>query len=169
MMQPRRAEGELPRATAGIGSGRRFAIVSARFNEFITERLVRGAQACLLEHGVRAGDVAVHHVPGAWELPLAAQWLARQGYDGVVAIGCVIRGDTPHFEYVAGAAAEGLARVSLDESVPVAFGVLTVETEEQAMARAGGREGNKGWEAALAVLEMAALGGDLGGHGQDPQ
>ena len=163
------AAAERPRSAGRIGGGRRFAIVSSRFNELITERLVRGAQACLREHGVAAGDVVVHHVPGAWELPLAAQWLARQGFDGVIAIGCVIRGDTPHFEYVAGAAAEGLARVSLDESVPVAFGVLTVETEEQAMARAGGREGNKGWEAALAVLEMAALGGQLGEHGEDAQ
>lgn len=169
MMQPRREGSELPRAAGKIGSGRRFAIISSRFNALITDRLVRGAEACLVEHGVRKGDVVLHHVPGAWELPLAAQLLARQGFHGIIAIGCVIRGDTPHFEYVAGAAAEGLARVSLDESVPVAFGVLTVETEEQAMARAGGREGNKGWEAALAVLEMAELAAGLGHDGQDAQ
>lgn len=151
------------------GAGRRFAIITSRFNELITNRLTVGARACLLEHGVRESDIALCSVPGAWELPLAAQQLARRGFDGIIAIGCVIRGDTPHFEYVAGAAADGLARVSLDEGVPVAFGVLTVDNDEQAMARAGGKEGNKGWEAALAALEMVDLAALLGRHEQDAQ
>lgn len=151
------------------GAGRRFAIVTSRFNDVITDRLTAGALACLLEHDVREQDIAQLSVPGAWELPLAAQLLARQGYDGVIAIGCVIRGDTPHFEYVAGAAAQGLARVSLDEGVPVAFGVLTTDDEDQALARAGGKEGNKGWEASLAVLEMAALKSQLTAHDPNAQ
>jgi 6,7-dimethyl-8-ribityllumazine synthase len=145
------------------GRGRRFAIVASRFNQPITARLTAGARDCLREHGVRAEDITEASVPGAWELPLAARWLARDGCAGVIALGCVIRGDTPHFEYVAGAAATGLARVSLDTGVPVGFGVLTTEDTEQALARAGGREGNKGWEAALAVLEMADLATRLDG------
>ncbi|HSJ12933.1 MAG TPA: 6,7-dimethyl-8-ribityllumazine synthase [Longimicrobiales bacterium] len=156
-------------AAPSSGRGRRFAIAVSRFNEPITERLAMGARACLLEYGVRAEDITVVHVPGAWELPLAAQWLARQRPAGVIALGCIIRGDTPHFEYVAGAAAEGLARVSLDAGIPVAFGVLTTEDTEQALARAGGKEGNKGWEAALAVLEMMALSDRLEGHEPGPQ
>lgn len=143
------------------GRDRRFAIAVSRFNEPITERLAAGARDCLREYGVRTGDITEVSVPGAWELALAAQWLARDGYAGIIALGCVIRGDTPHFEYVAGAAAQGLARVSLDTGIPIAFGVLTTEDNEQALARAGGREGNKGWEAALAVLEMADLAGQL--------
>lgn len=170
-MQRRLDDPELTETTLPqIGRGRRFAIVTARFNSLITERLTRGAHACLVEHGVAEGDVVTQHVPGAWELPLAAQLLARRRrgrFDGIIAIGCVIRGDTPHFEYVCQAANDGLARVSLDESIPVAFGVLTVETEEQAMARAGGREGNKGWEAALAALEMVDLAARLRGNDED--
>lgn len=150
-------------------AGRRFAIVTSRFNELITARLRAGARNCLLEHGVRAADIAEVAVPGAWELPLAASLLARQGYHGIVAIGCVIRGDTPHFEYVARAAAEGLARVSLAERVPIGFGVLTTEDDDQALARAGGREGNKGWDAALAALEMADLRDRLETDAGDPQ
>lgn len=146
------------------GAGRRFAIVVSRFNERITARLAAGARACLREYGVRDEDITEASVPGAWELPLAARWLATDRCAGVIALGCVIRGDTPHFEYVAGAAAEGLARVSLESGVPVAFGVLTTEDVDQALARAGGREGNKGWEAALAVLEMANLATRLQAH-----
>ena len=132
----------------------RFAIVYSRFNAVVTERLVAGARACLIDHGARAADVEIFDVPGAWELPLAARHLATQGYDAIVAIGCVIRGDTPHFDFVAGAATDGLAQVSLESGVPIGFGLLTTEDNEQALARAGGREGNKGWESALAALEM---------------
>jgi 6,7-dimethyl-8-ribityllumazine synthase len=143
---------------ATAGKGRRFAIVSSRFNEHVTERLVAGARACLREHGVAEDAVDFVSVPGAWELPFAARAAAHTGrYDAVIAIGCVIRGETPHFDYIAGSAAEGLARVSFDADVPVAFGVLTTDTEDQALARAGGRSGNKGWDAAAVALEMADL------------
>ena len=142
----------------------RFAIVSARFNAGITDRLAVGARTCLIEHGARSADVEIFTVPGAWELPLAAKHLAAHGYDAIVAIGCVIRGDTPHFEYVAGAATNGLAQVQLESGIPIGFGLLTVENMEQAYARAGGREGNKGWESALAALEMVHLPRRLDTH-----
>lgn len=138
-------------------SGRRFAIVISRFNANVTDRLLAGARACFEENGARDGDVDIFSVPGAWELPVAALHAARSGYDGVVAIGCVIRGDTPHFDYVAGGAAQGLSDVSVQTGVPVVFGVLTTENLEQALDRAGGKAGNKGWEAALTALEMADL------------
>jgi 6,7-dimethyl-8-ribityllumazine synthase len=131
--------------------------VVSRFNALITDRLLAGARACLLQHGVREDAIDVVSVPGAWELPIAAQAAARRGYDAVIALGCVIRGETPHFEYVAGAAAHGLERVSLEARLPVAFGLLTTENSQQALARAGGPDGNKGWDAALAALEMADL------------
>jgi 6,7-dimethyl-8-ribityllumazine synthase len=140
------------------GKGQRVGIVVGRFNELITERLLAGARACLLDHGVEAEAIDVAWVPGAWELPLAAQQLAeRRNCDAVVALGCVIRGDTPHFDFVAGAAATGLASVQSSTGKPVAFGVLTTDTMEQALARAGGKAGNKGWEAAQAALEMLDL------------
>ncbi len=145
-------------------SGLRFAIVSSRFNAVVTDRLVAGARSCLSEHGARPGDIEVFSVPGAWELPLAAKHLAAHGFDAIIAIGCVIRGDTPHFEYVAGAATNGLAQVQLESGIPIGFGLLTVENNDQAFARAGGREGNKGWESALAALEMALLPRKLGAH-----
>jgi 6,7-dimethyl-8-ribityllumazine synthase len=136
----------------------RFAVVVARFNAFITGRLEEGAVGALLRAGVRAQHVTVARVPGAFELPVAAQCLARSGrFQAVIALGCVIRGDTPHFEYVAGECARGLAAVALDTGVPVSFGVLTVETVEQAIERAGPGPGNKGAEAALGAIEMAGL------------
>lgn len=141
------------------GHGRRFAIVQSRFNALVTDRLLAGAVSCLQEHGVAEDDIDVVSVPGAFELPFAAMLAAlRGGYHGIIAVGCVIRGDTPHFDYVAGPAADGLARVSLEVRVPVGFGVLTTDTPEQAIERCGGKHGNKGWEAALTVLEMADLG-----------
>ncbi len=140
------------------GEGKRFALVVSRFNELVTERLAAGARACLLQHGVREEDIDTYAVPGAWELPAVAQRAARTGrYGGIVALGCVIRGETPHFEYVAGEAAKGLAAAALATDVPVAFGLLTTDTPDQALARAGGKSGNKGWEAALSVLEMSDL------------
>jgi 6,7-dimethyl-8-ribityllumazine synthase len=138
--------------------GQRVGIVVSRFNDLITERLLAGAQSCLQEHGVADRDVDVAWAPGAWELPLAARRLIeKRGCAGVIALGCVIRGDTPHFDFVAGAAATGLSSVMTTLDVPVAFGVLTTDTMEQALARAGGRAGNKGWESALAMLEMLDL------------
>lgn len=145
------------------GDGRRIAIVVGRFNEVVTDRLLAGAEACLEAHGVAAADIAVYSVPGAWELPLAVDRILRSAAcDAVIALGCVIRGDTPHFDYVAGGATDGLLRAALDHGVPVAFGLLTTEDTDQAMARAGGKAGNKGWEAALTALEMADLYARIG-------
>lgn len=150
------------------GAGRRIAIVASRFNQAITDRLVAGARACLGAHGVAEGDITTVSVPGAWELPWTARRVAEtRRFDAIVAVGCVIRGDTAHFEYVAGPAADGLARVALDTGVPVAFGVLTTETPEQAYARAGGALGNKGWEAAEVALELIDLGQQLRGEHED--
>ncbi|HYM42469.1 MAG TPA: 6,7-dimethyl-8-ribityllumazine synthase [Steroidobacteraceae bacterium] len=138
--------------------GRRVALVAARFNDLIVDALVQGASATWLERGGAADDLAIVRVPGAFELPLAAARLAGSGrYEAVVALGCVIRGDTPHFEYVAGECARGLQQAALDTGVPIAFGVLTVETLEQARTRAAPGAGNKGAEAMDAALEMAAL------------
>ncbi len=145
------------------GKDRRFAILVSRYNELITDKLLTGARACLLQHGVAEAAVDVIWVPGAWELPGAALHAAHGGrYAGLVAVGCVIRGETPHFDYVAGEAARGLAGVTLETGVPIGFGVLTTENVEQALARAGGKKGNKGWEAALSALEMADLFETLG-------
>jgi 6,7-dimethyl-8-ribityllumazine synthase len=141
------------------GGDYRVGLAVGRFNDLITERLLAGAQACLLDHGVDESRIDVAWAPGAWELPLVARHLVeRRGCDAIVALGCVIRGDTPHFDYVAGAAATGLARLQLKKGIPVAVGVLTTDTMEQALSRAGGKSGNKGWEAALAVLEMLDFG-----------
>jgi 6,7-dimethyl-8-ribityllumazine synthase len=142
----------------------RYAIVVSRYNDLITERLADGAETCLLQHGVAAGDIDRISVPGAWELPYAAQLAARQGYAGIVAVGCVVRGETPHFDYVAGGATDGLLRVSLDSGIPLGFGLLTTDDAAQALARAGGEHGNKGWEAALCVLELADLRRRIGGE-----
>jgi 6,7-dimethyl-8-ribityllumazine synthase len=137
--------------------GARFGIVVSRFNGFIVESLLGGALDALLRHGVERQDVTVLKVPGSWELPLGARRLARSGrFDAIIALGAVIRGGTPHFEYVAGECSKGLARLSLDQDLPVAFGVLTVDTIEQAIERAGTKAGNKGVEAALSALEMVS-------------
>ncbi len=140
------------------GEGRRFGIVVSRFNDLITRQLLAGARDCLLRHGVADGDVEAVWVPGAWEIPGALGRVARTGrFDAVIALGAVIRGGTPHFEYVAGQAASGVAAVGAGTAVPVIFGVLTTDTIEQAIERAGTKAGNKGWEAALAAIEMADL------------
>ncbi|HET7755691.1 MAG TPA: 6,7-dimethyl-8-ribityllumazine synthase [Steroidobacteraceae bacterium] len=138
--------------------GRKVAIVAARFNDLVVASLVKGAAAAWAAHGGEPGDLTIVRVPGAFELPLAARKLAAGGrYQAVVALGCVIRGDTPHFEYVAGEAARGLQQVNLDSGVPVAFGVLTVDSLEQALERAATGAGNKGGEAMESALEMAAV------------
>ena len=138
--------------------GARFAIVAARFNTAITDALLEGAVATLAEHGVPDDHVSVIQVPGAFEIPITAKRLAASGrYEAIIALGAVVRGGTPHFEYVAGECAHGVSRVALEENVPVIFGVLTTDTDEQARDRAGGKEGNKGFEAALAGLEMVTL------------
>jgi len=140
------------------GHGRRFAVVVSRFNETITQRLLDGALDALVKHGAALHDVDVVWVPGAWELPpVARRLLASERYHALVVVGAVIRGDTPHFDYVAGEASRGLADASAQFEVPVGFGLLTCDTWEQAEARAGGAHGNKGWDAAVAALEMADL------------
>ncbi|HEX3683709.1 MAG TPA: 6,7-dimethyl-8-ribityllumazine synthase [Bryobacteraceae bacterium] len=142
----------------------RIGIVVSRFNEFITEQLAKGALDALEKHGCPHENIRFVKVPGAWELPIAAQALAGQ-CDAIVALGAVVRGDTPHFEYVAGGAAEGLSRVSLETGVPIAFGVLTTDDLQQAMDRAGGKSGNKGSEAAEAAIELGNLMKALKGAG----
>ncbi|MFN8508213.1 MAG: 6,7-dimethyl-8-ribityllumazine synthase [Dehalococcoidia bacterium] len=140
------------------GEGLRVCIVSARWNSFVTEKLTEGAVATLKECGLRDDDVTVARVPGAFEVPTAAAWAARSGrFDAVICIGAVIRGETAHFEYVAGGATDGIGDVSRDTGVPVIFGVLTVDSVQQALDRAGGKEGHKGEEAARAAIEMANL------------
>ena len=140
------------------GAGRRFAVAASRFNEEIVEKLLDGALDTLVQKGVALDDIDVVWVPGAWELPMAVRrLLASDRYSAVIAVGAVIRGDTPHFEFVAGECARGLAQASAEFDTPVAFGVLTTDNDEQAEARAGGAMGNKGHEAAMAALEMADL------------
>ncbi len=141
-----------------LGERRRIAVAASRFNEAVTQKLVDGALDALTRHGVQLDDIDVVWVPGAWELPVAARrLLAMDRYDAVVALGAVVRGETPHFEYVAGEAARGLQQAATEYETPLGFGVLTCDTMDQAMARAGGSHGNKGWDAALAVLQMADL------------
>ena len=140
------------------GEGLRIGIVVATFNEFITLKLLDGAQAALARHGVRDDDVSVASVPGSFELPLVAKKLAESGqHDAVICLGAVIRGETDHYEHVAGEAAKGIANVGLNSGVPVIFGVLTTDTLEQAINRAGGKQGNNGYGAGLAAIEMANL------------
>jgi len=140
------------------GQHRRFAVVASRFNQVIVEKLVDGALDALVRHGAATDDVDVVWVPGAWELPIAARrLLASERYDALVAVGAVIRGDTPHFDFVAGETSRGLATASIEYDTPIGFGLLTCDNDEQAQARAGGVHGNKGWDAALAALEMADL------------
>jgi 6,7-dimethyl-8-ribityllumazine synthase len=139
-----------------VARGLRVALLASRFNHFIVDRLVEGATDCVKRHG--GDDVTLVRAPGAWELPLICQTLARSGrFDAIVALGAVIRGSTPHFDYVAGEVTKGLAQVSMATGVPVTFGVLTVDTIEQAVERAGTKAGNKGWEAASSAIEMANL------------
>ena len=141
-----------------LARGSRFAIVLARFNEFIGERLLDGAIDTLVRHGADRSNIEVVRVPGAFEMPLALKTLAAAGkYDALIALGAVIRGATPHFDYVAGECAKGISQVSLQFDVPIGFGVLTVDTIEQAIERAGTKAGNKGVDAALTVLEMVNL------------
>jgi 6,7-dimethyl-8-ribityllumazine synthase len=140
------------------GTGRRVAVAASRFNRLVTDQLVAGAVEALRRHGVAEADVDLAWVPGAFELPLAAERLAASGrYAAVVAVGAVVRGATPHFDHVAGQAAAGLAAASRATGVPIAFGVLTCDTMEQALDRAGGKAGNKGAEAAVCALELAGL------------
>ena len=143
-------------------SGRKTAIIVSRFNSFITEKLLAGATDCLLRHGGTDEDITVAWVPGAWEIPLIAKRAAESGrYDSVICLGAVIRGGTPHFDYVAAEVSKGVAAISLETGVPVSFGVLTTDTVDQAIERAGTKAGNKGFDAAQSALEMINLLGEM--------
>lgn len=145
-----------------LAEGRKFAIVVSRFNEFITGKLKAGAIDALSRHGCADDDITCIEVPGAFDLPMIARKAAQSdGYDAVICLGCVIRGQTPHFEYVASEAAKGIASVGLDTGIPTVFGVLTTDTLEQAIERAGAKAGNKGADAAVAAIELADLVGKL--------
>ena len=145
-----------------VASNGKFAILMARFNGFIVESLLEGAIDTLKRHGVHENSIEIIRVPGAFEMPIAAQRIAAQNkYDAIIALGAVIRGGTPHFDYVAGECVKGLSQVSLNADIPVAFGVLTVDSIEQAIERAGTKAGNKGGEAAITALEMVNLFAEL--------
>jgi 6,7-dimethyl-8-ribityllumazine synthase len=148
--QPKLIEGEM------LARDLRFALVAARFNDFIVDSLVRGALDALRRHGATDKQIEIVRVPGAFDIPLVARKLAlSRRYEALIALGAVVRGQTPHFNYVAGECASGLARIALESGVPIAFGVLTTDTVEQAIDRAGGKAGNKGADAALTAIEMA--------------
>jgi 6,7-dimethyl-8-ribityllumazine synthase len=150
---PREVEGQMI-----VPAGARFALVAARFNHFIVDRLVDGAVDAIRRHGGDLANVTIVRVPGAWEMPLAAAAVAKQKQvDAIVGLGCVIRGSTPHFDYVAAEVTKGLAGISLDSGLPIVLGVLTTDTIEQAIERAGTKAGNKGWEAACSAIEMVSL------------
>ncbi len=144
---------------AGLSAeGKSFALIAGRFNDFITDRLVGGAMDALKRNGVADKDVDLIKVPGAFEIPLVAKKLAQKGgYDAIICLGAVIRGATPHFDYVSAEVSKGIAQVSLESAMPVIFGVVTTDTIEQAIERAGTKAGNKGWDAAIAAIEMANL------------
>ena len=147
-----------------VASGLSFAIVVSRFNEFISTRLLDGAMDALKRHDADMERVDVAWVPGSFEIPLVASRLAASGrYDAIICLGAVIRGSTPHFEYVAAEVSKGIARVNLEKEVPTAFGIITADSIEQAVERAGAKQGNKGWQAALSAVEMANLMKKLGG------
>ncbi|MBQ8514088.1 MAG: 6,7-dimethyl-8-ribityllumazine synthase [Ruminococcus sp.] len=141
-----------------LGEGLKVAIVASRFNEFITSKLIGGAEDCLLRHGVSGDDITLAWVPGAFEIPLAAKTLALSGkYDAVICVGAVIRGATSHYDYVCAEVSKGIAQVGLESGIPVLFGVVTTDTIEQAIERAGTKAGNKGYDCAMGALEMANL------------
>ena len=141
-----------------LAKGKKFGIVASRFNDFITDRLVSGAIDALIRSGANDGDIEIAKVPGAFEIPLVAKRMSEKGrYDAIICLGAVIRGATPHFDYVSSEVSKGIAVVSLESSIPVIFGIITTDTIEQAIERAGSKAGNKGWSAAMAAVEMANL------------
>jgi 6,7-dimethyl-8-ribityllumazine synthase len=145
-----------------VAKGKKFAVVISRFNEFISSNLLEGCVDTLTRHGAQEGSIDAVWVPGAFEIPVIAQRLAKsKKYDAVICLGTVIRGSTPHFEFVAGEAAKGVAKISLDTAVPCIFGIITADTLEQAIERAGTKDGNKGRDAALSAIEMANLAGKI--------
>ncbi|MFC1966149.1 6,7-dimethyl-8-ribityllumazine synthase [Chloroflexota bacterium] len=146
-----------------LGKGLKFGLVASRFNEFITKKLLEGAQDALLRHGVSEEDIDIAWVPGSFEIPLAAKKLAQtKRYDAIICLGAVVRGATPHFEYIAAEVTKGIAKVSLETDLPVSYGVITADTLEQAIERAGTKAGNKGFDAAVDAIEMANLLRNIG-------
>ena len=146
-----------------LGKGLKFGLVVSRFNEFLTKKLLEGAQDALLRHGVSQEDIEVAWVPGAFEIPLIAKKLAQsKRYSAVICLGAVIRGETPHFEYIAGQLTRDISRVGLDTGLPVVYGVITADTLEQAIERAGTKQGNRGFQAAVSAIEMANLLSSIG-------
>ena len=146
-----------------LGKGLKFGLVVSRFNEFFSKKLLEGAQDALLRHGVNEADIEVAWTPGCFEIPLIAQKLAQtKNYNAVICLGAVIRGGTPHFDYIAGEVTKGIAKVNLDTGVPVIYGVITTDTLEQAVERSGSKAGNKGFEAAVSAIEMANLVKSIG-------
>lgn len=138
------------------------ALVVSRFNDFLTDKLLGGALDCLIRHGAKEEEQSVAWVPGAFEIPYAAQKLLKTGkYDAVICLGCVIRGHTPHFDYIANETSKGIAKLALDNGVPVIYGLITADTLEQAIERAGTKAGNKGWDAAQSAIEMVSLYGEI--------
>ena len=159
--KPRTIEGALV-----VPDGAQFAVVASRFNHFIVDHLVAGAVDALRRHGANAANITIVYVPGAWEMPVVAQRLARsKRFDAILALGAVIRGSTPHFDFVAGEAAKGLSGVAMSTGVPIAFGVLTTDTIEQAVERAGTKAGNKGWDCGVTAIELVTLGRALSVEG----
>jgi 6,7-dimethyl-8-ribityllumazine synthase len=153
---PKIIEGKL------TAQGKKFVLIAGRFNDFITDRLVGGALDALTRSGVTDEDIEIVKVPGAFEIPLVAKKLAKKGrYDAVICLGAVIRGATPHFDYVSAEVSKGIAMVGLESEIPIIFGVLTTDTIEQAIERAGTKSGNKGWDAAITAIEMANLMGEI--------
>jgi 6,7-dimethyl-8-ribityllumazine synthase len=151
-MDVKRFEGTLD------ASGVRFGIVVSRFNNFFTDKLLEGAKDCIVRHGGKLEQVAVAYVPGSFEIPYAADKMVKSGaYDAIICLGALVRGDTPHFDYIAAEATKGIARLALDSGVPVIYGVITTDTLEQAIERSGTKAGNKGWHAAEAAIEMVSL------------
>jgi 6,7-dimethyl-8-ribityllumazine synthase len=155
------SDGNKPNVVEGTliaPSGARFTIVASRFNDFIVDRLIAGATDALVRHGVEPGRITLVRVPGSFEIPIACSKIASKGKaDAIIALGCVIRGATPHFDHVAGEVSKGVASVSLSTGVPIAFGVLTTDSIEQAVERAGSKMGNKGWDSAVSAIEMVSL------------
>ena len=146
-----------------LGTGLKFGIVISRFNEFITKKLLEGAQDALLRHGVSEGDIDIAWVPGAFEIPLATRNMAQsKKYDAVICLGAVIRGATPHFEYIAAEVTKGIARIGLDTGLPISYGIITADTLEQSIERAGTKAGNKGFDAAVDAIEMVNLLKEMG-------
>ncbi len=146
-----------------LGKGLKFGVVVSRFNEFLTKKLLEGAQDALLRHGVNEEDIDIAWVPGSFEIPLVAKKLTlTKKYDAVICLGAVIRGGTPHFEYIASEVTKGVAKVGLDAGLPVVYGIITADTLEQAIERAGTKEGNRGFQAAVDAIEMANLLGSIG-------